>query len=175
MNIMPITPSNNKSNNKKAPSFRATIICADGAYNKILKELSYIHDSYAARNSAEIVAEKFGVEPFNPVKMFRDFRKNFENQTKELLPSYKFVLTPSDDIALNVSLQLPDGKMLKPSGTRLIVDIAGMIPRSEKEKTWSFMANDILLSGIDLIAKNGKNWDEGNPCWVLYKKLNDSF
>lgn len=161
----------NATSNKKAPAFKASLVCTPKAFEKILTSLSFNHSLYSRIHSAEETEKMFGKEPFSAIKKYREFRKEFEDQTKEALPGYRFILTPNSNLehTLGLKLQTPDKKTL--NFYNALIDPTNIFKPINKGKTINGTTWEILLTGAELLRRSGKRWDESNPCVALIKKL----
>lgn len=157
--------------NKKAPSFGASLVCTPKAFKIVLTRLSEIHSLFSRIKPAEEVEQMFGKEPFSAVEKYREFRKNFEEQTREALPGYRFILTPSSrmDHALGLKLQTPDKKTF--DFNNALIDPTAICSPRNKEGNLNSMAYEILLTGAELLRRSGKRLDESNTCVALIRKL----
>lgn len=172
MKVAPLSLSSaNSTSSKKTPSFKASLVCTPKAFENILTSLSSSHSTYSRLHSAEETEKMFGKEPFSAVKTYREFRKTFEEQTREALSGYRFILTPSSsiDCLLGLKLQTPDKKTLNFYNS--LINPVNIFRPINKAKTLNGTMYEILLTGAALLKRNGKRWDGNNPCIALIKKL----
>lgn len=175
MKITPLNLNNtNATSNKKTPAFKASLVCTSSAFRSILRDMNIYHDLYLTRHSAQETEKIFGKEPFSAVKKYREFRKEFEAQTREALPDYRFILThsSSEDGFFGLKLQTPDKKTL--NFYNALIDSGNIFKPINKAKTLNGTTYEILLTGAELLRRSGKRWDESNPCVALVKKLVNS-
>lgn len=166
----------NSTSSKKTPSFRASLVCTSKAFENILTNLSNAYALYSKIHTAEETEKMFGKKPFNAVKKYREFRRTFEEQTREALPGYRFILIPSTDPnlthTLGLKLQTPKKKIL--NFYNGLIDPQNIMMTINKGKTLNTMTYELLLTGARLLRKKGKHFDESNPCMSLLKKLTSS-